>query len=176
MFRLRRILYHSRIHPACPVPALSDQNIIDLHHNIREIPLTAVEVDADSRQFPEDWLFRWRWGKGKKQTAGSKKSRVKDEEKVKDEAEESGEDIKPAGKDFLSLVSISGPGKMYQQLMDCSRMESPRRLGSSRLVGERRQLWRSCRKCRKAWRSRQKSAKVGKEAEVKRERAATMAR
>ncbi|KAK8861728.1 hypothetical protein IAR55_002551 [Kwoniella newhampshirensis] len=93
------VLYQARIHPACPVPSLSEQNIEDLHHQLRAVPLTAVSVNADSKQFPEDWLFRWRWGKGVKQKKGSEKAK-----KVKvEEDEEGGEDIKPAGKKYLGL-------------------------------------------------------------------------
>jgi formamidopyrimidine-DNA glycosylase len=58
-------------------------------------------VNADSRQFPEDWLFRWRWSKGKKQAKGSKKKK----QLVKGSDEEGSEhELKPAGKDFLALV------------------------------------------------------------------------
>ena len=58
-------------------------------------------MNADSKQFPEDWLFRWRWSKGKKQAKGSKKKKL-----VKGSDEEASEDeLKPAGKDFLALVS-----------------------------------------------------------------------
>jgi formamidopyrimidine-DNA glycosylase len=97
-----RVLYQARIHPSCPTPALSDQNLKDLHHQLRAVPLKAVEVNADSHQFPEDWLFRWRWSKGKKQAKGSKKSKKVEEE------EGSADELKPAGKDFLALVSL-GP-------------------------------------------------------------------
>jgi hypothetical protein len=96
-----RVLYQARIHPSCPAPALSEQNLKDLHHQLHAVPTKAVEVNADSRQFPEDWLFRWRWSKGKKQAKGSKKKKViengSDEEASEDE-------LKPAGKDFLALV------------------------------------------------------------------------
>lgn len=95
-----RVLYQARIHPSCPAPALSEQNLIDLHHHLHAVPAKAVEVNADSHQFPENWLFRWRWSKGKKQAKGSKKSKKVEEE------EGNGDDLKPAGKDFLALVSI----------------------------------------------------------------------
>lgn len=95
-----RILYQARIHPSCPVPSLSDQNIIDLHHQIHLVPKTAVDVNADSKQFPEDWLFRWRWSKGKKDKASRGRGKAKG-----NEDEEDGEDVKPQGKEFLALVS-----------------------------------------------------------------------
>ncbi|KAK6905408.1 formamidopyrimidine-DNA glycosylase [Kwoniella mangroviensis CBS 8507] len=91
------VLYQARIHPSCPVNHLSPQNIKDLHYQIRAVPLKAVEVNAESRQFPEDWLFRWRWSKGKKQFKGKNKA-----EEIDEEGEEA-EEIKPAGKDYLAL-------------------------------------------------------------------------
>ncbi|WWC86026.1 uncharacterized protein L201_000897 [Kwoniella dendrophila CBS 6074] len=95
------VLYQARIHPSCPVNHLSAQNVKDLHHQLRAVTMKAVEVNADSRQFPEDWLFRWRWGKGKKQAKGKKKAEEAEQDHASDE--EAGEDIKPAGKDYLAL-------------------------------------------------------------------------
>ncbi|WWC66757.1 formamidopyrimidine-DNA glycosylase [Kwoniella pini CBS 10737] len=94
------VLYQARIHPSCPVNHLSSQNIKDLHHQLRAVPLKAVEVNADHRKFPEDWLFRWRWGKGKKQAKGKKKA---EDAELQRSDEEGGEDIKPKGKEFLAL-------------------------------------------------------------------------
>lgn len=106
-----RILYQARIHPACPVPNLSEQNVEDLHFQIRNIPLTAVGVNADSKHFPEDWLFRWRWGKGKKQTTQAKKAKEL-QEALEAAGSEDEEDIKPKGKSFLELVrSAVSPGR-----------------------------------------------------------------
>lgn len=97
-----RVLYQARIHPSCPIPALSEQNIKDLHHQLRAVPLTAISVNADSKLFPSDWLFRWRWSKGtthKKQMEKDKKTKGK---KVVDG--EGGEDVEPEDKEFLELV------------------------------------------------------------------------
>ncbi|ORX35329.1 Formamidopyrimidine-DNA glycosylase H2TH domain-domain-containing protein [Kockovaella imperatae] len=91
------ILYQARIHPACPVQELTEDQIGELHKQIRAVPEKAVEVNADSMRFPEDWLFRWRWDKGKKQPGGAK---VKNED-----GEFVGmlEQLKPKDKDFLAL-------------------------------------------------------------------------
>ncbi|OCF45132.1 formamidopyrimidine-DNA glycosylase [Kwoniella heveanensis CBS 569] len=101
------VLYQARIHPSCPVNHLSEQNIKDLHHQLRAVPLKAVEVNADSRKFPEDWLFRWRWGKGVKQKRGSDKENDRKKEQQQQlaasDGEEEEEDVKPKGKDFLAL-------------------------------------------------------------------------
>jgi formamidopyrimidine-DNA glycosylase len=111
-------LYQARIHPACPVPALSSDDLERLHHWIREIPLTAVKVNAMHGKFPDNWLFRWRWGKGKKQENRVKKAkedgRIVDkdsegesegEEEEEELADVKDEKVTPKSKDFMALVS-----------------------------------------------------------------------
>lgn len=93
------VLYHSRIHPSCPVPALTAQNIKDLHHQLRHVCQTAVDVNADSLKFPPDWLFRWRWSKGKKQANGTAKRK-----RQLESGDEAAEEVKPKGMSFLPLV------------------------------------------------------------------------
>lgn len=88
------VLYQARIHPQHPVPDLEEQQIIALHRLLREVPLKACEVNADSSQFPVNWLFRWRWGKG-----GKKKKKVA----VKSTA--AGVKVETAS--FLALVGVS---------------------------------------------------------------------
>jgi formamidopyrimidine-DNA glycosylase len=112
-----RILYQSRLHPATPIPSLTEENLQTLHHWIRKVPEVAVGVNADSKFFPEDWLFRWRWGKGKKHDAMAKKAKaglkgswdppVEVKKEGGGDDENGGEDITPQGKDFLALVSPS---------------------------------------------------------------------
>ncbi|KAK4688527.1 formamidopyrimidine-DNA glycosylase, partial [Tremellales sp. Uapishka_1] len=87
------ILYQARIHPACPVNLLTEKQIVDLHFQIRDVPLTAVKVNAAHQKFPEGWLFRWRWGKGKKHERGKGKAKL--------ESEDDGEDLKPKGKKYM---------------------------------------------------------------------------
>lgn len=60
------ILYHSKIHPEQYSNTLTDGQIRQLHTSIDYVCTTSVEVLADSEQFPEDWLFKHRWSKGKK--------------------------------------------------------------------------------------------------------------
>ncbi|KAM6498351.1 AtMMH-1 [Amanita muscaria] len=62
------ILYHARIHPEQRCNTLTDDQLNALHNHITDVCSTAVAVNADSQQFPENWLFRYRWGKGKKKT------------------------------------------------------------------------------------------------------------
>ena len=60
------IMYNAKMHPEQYANTLSDEQIEQLHKSIHYICGTAVELLADSEQFPEDWLFKHRWGKGKK--------------------------------------------------------------------------------------------------------------
>ncbi|KAJ4499298.1 AtMMH-1 [Lentinula lateritia] len=63
------ILYHSRIHPEQRCNTLTTTQIGNLHQFTKFVCETAVSVDADATKFPEDWLFKHRWGKGKKTKA-----------------------------------------------------------------------------------------------------------
>lgn len=60
------ILYQARLHPSHPSNLLTLEEITTLHHHIRDVTVTAVNVDADAKLFPSHWLFFSRWGKGKK--------------------------------------------------------------------------------------------------------------
>ncbi|KAF8213641.1 Formamidopyrimidine-DNA glycosylase H2TH domain-containing protein [Mycena galopus ATCC 62051] len=60
------ILYNARVHPEQRCNSLADEQLIALHHQTSNVCETAVSVDADDSQFPENWLFKHRWGKGKK--------------------------------------------------------------------------------------------------------------
>ncbi|KAJ7356814.1 AtMMH-1 [Mycena albidolilacea] len=60
------ILYNARVHPEQRSNTLTDEQLIALHDQTSNVCETAVSVDADDSKFPEDWLFKHRWGKGKK--------------------------------------------------------------------------------------------------------------
>lgn len=60
------IMYDAKMHPEQYANTLSDPQIEQLHKSIHYICGTAVELLADSEQFPESWLFKHRWSKGKK--------------------------------------------------------------------------------------------------------------
>ncbi|KIW91108.1 formamidopyrimidine-DNA glycosylase [Cladophialophora bantiana CBS 173.52] len=60
------IMYNAKIHPEQYANTLNDEQIEQLHKSIHYICSTSVELLADSEKFPDDWLFRHRWGKGKK--------------------------------------------------------------------------------------------------------------
>ncbi|KAJ8521791.1 hypothetical protein ONZ45_g1561 [Pleurotus djamor] len=40
--------------------------ITSIHHNVADVCQQAVAVNADDTKFPENWLMKHRWGKGKK--------------------------------------------------------------------------------------------------------------
>ncbi|KAL4865674.1 hypothetical protein BDV12DRAFT_146005 [Aspergillus spectabilis] len=60
------ILYHAKIHPEQYSNTLTDDQVKELHSAIHYVCSTSVEVLADSDKFPEHWLFKHRWSKGKK--------------------------------------------------------------------------------------------------------------
>ncbi|KAK4058818.1 hypothetical protein OIO90_000264 [Microbotryomycetes sp. JL221] len=60
------ILYHSRLHPAHPSSALTADELSTLHHNIHYVTTTAVTANAEASAFPSHWLFKKRWGKGRR--------------------------------------------------------------------------------------------------------------
>ncbi|TFK30701.1 AtMMH-1 [Coprinopsis marcescibilis] len=62
------VLYHARIHPEQRCNTLSSDQIKQLHKNLVYVCQTAVDLNADDKRFPENWLFRHRWGKGKKKS------------------------------------------------------------------------------------------------------------
>lgn len=60
------ILYQARIHPEQYSYTFSSAQISALHKAMMDVCGTAVAVLSDSSQFPETWLMRYRWDKGKK--------------------------------------------------------------------------------------------------------------
>ncbi|KAL8649463.1 MAG: hypothetical protein Q9210_004385, partial [Variospora velana] len=60
------LLYDARIHPEQYSDTLTPAQMAQLHRSIMYVCSTAVELRAESDRFPETWLFKYRWGKGKK--------------------------------------------------------------------------------------------------------------
>ena len=63
------VLYQARIHPASRACSLSPEQARALYDAIRFVTSFACSVNADSSRFPKEWLFHYRWGKGKNGTA-----------------------------------------------------------------------------------------------------------
>ncbi|KAJ2865351.1 hypothetical protein GGH94_002304 [Coemansia aciculifera] len=59
------VLYQSRIHPQQLACTLNELQTTALLQQLKAICNKAVEVNAESKLFPEDWLFHYRWSKGK---------------------------------------------------------------------------------------------------------------
>ena len=62
-------MFQARIHPEVPAKALGPQRAAALLAALTGVCATAVAADADSAQFPPDWLFHRRWGKKPGKTA-----------------------------------------------------------------------------------------------------------
>ena len=60
------LLYDARIHPEQYSNTLSEVQVKRLHTSMMYVCGFAVEHLADSTKFPQEWLFKHRWGKGKK--------------------------------------------------------------------------------------------------------------
>ena len=60
------LLYHARIHPEQYCNTLNEAQVRQLHESLHYVCGLACELLADSNRFPEEWLFKHRWGKGKK--------------------------------------------------------------------------------------------------------------
>jgi len=65
------VLYQARLHPEQYSDDFDDGQIRTLHQSIRNVTQTAVDLLGDSDQFPENWLFNYRWGKGGKGTTSA---------------------------------------------------------------------------------------------------------
>eukprot|EP01135_Chromosphaera_perkinsii_P011889 Nk52_evm6s2531 gene=Nk52_evmTU6s2531 len=60
------VLYQSRIHPETNTGELTSSMIEAIHFNLKNVVDVAVKSNAASDLFPKDWLFHYRWNKGKK--------------------------------------------------------------------------------------------------------------
>jgi formamidopyrimidine-DNA glycosylase len=65
------VLYNAKIHPEQYANTLKDDQIDQLHRAIHYVCGTSVELLGDSDKFPEDWLFKHRWQKGKKNASNT---------------------------------------------------------------------------------------------------------
>lgn len=61
-----QVLYQARIHPEQYCNTFDDKQTKELHDALVYVCTTAVETLADSKQFPDDWIMKYRWDKGKK--------------------------------------------------------------------------------------------------------------
>ncbi|KAL9715987.1 hypothetical protein Ac2012v2_000431 [Leucoagaricus gongylophorus] len=59
------VLYHAGIHPEQRCNTLNEEQLQLLHEKIKYVCETAISFNADDSKFPDNWLFRHRWGKGR---------------------------------------------------------------------------------------------------------------
>lgn len=67
------VLYQARIHPMQPASALSKESCKSLHKCIKEVIGKALEVGAESSQYPDNWIFHSREKKPGKAFVDGKK-------------------------------------------------------------------------------------------------------
>jgi formamidopyrimidine-DNA glycosylase len=60
------ILYQAKIHPAQYTNTLTQDELVELYNKLKFVCETAVNAEADESKFPQDWLMKYRWNKGKK--------------------------------------------------------------------------------------------------------------
>jgi len=60
------ILHHACIHPEQYCNTLTDEQCKQLHESLTFVCKTACDLLGDSDQYPSDWIFKYRWSKGKK--------------------------------------------------------------------------------------------------------------
>jgi DNA-formamidopyrimidine glycosylase len=60
------ILFDAKIHPEQTSNSLSDAQLTQLHKSVLSVCSIAVDTLAESSKFPETWLMKHRWNKGKK--------------------------------------------------------------------------------------------------------------
>lgn len=60
------VMYHAKLHPEQYCDDFNDKQIKQLYNSIRYVCQTAVDKLGDADEFPGDWLFKHRWGKGTK--------------------------------------------------------------------------------------------------------------
>ncbi|CAK4031555.1 related to formamidopyrimidine-DNA glycosylase [Lecanosticta acicola] len=60
------VLYQAKIHPEQYSNTFAQEEVKRLHDALIDVCTTACETLADSTKFPEKWLMKYRWGKGKK--------------------------------------------------------------------------------------------------------------
>ncbi|CAI2165557.1 15356_t:CDS:10 [Funneliformis geosporum] len=63
------VLFQSHVHPSQYTHTLIKEQINALHENLVYVCKTAVDVNAESRLFPDNWLFHYRWSKRAKNGA-----------------------------------------------------------------------------------------------------------
>mmetsp|Transcript_132434 Transcript_132434/g.247685 ORF Transcript_132434/g.247685 Transcript_132434/m.247685 type:complete len:336 (-) Transcript_132434:45-1052(-) len=75
------MLFHAKIHPATLSCDLNAAQVKKVHAALLGVCKKACAVLADYRRFPNTWLFRYRWGKGKSAADMAERNGDKDAKK-----------------------------------------------------------------------------------------------
>jgi len=59
------VLYQSGVHPSTSAAAIPHEKARELGAVIERVVATACELTVANKDFPKEWLFHYRWGKGK---------------------------------------------------------------------------------------------------------------
>lgn len=59
------MLYHAAVHPSTSACDLSETQVKAIYSALLQVCKKACAVSADNRRFPKNWLFHYRWGKGR---------------------------------------------------------------------------------------------------------------
>ncbi|MBZ0114755.1 MAG: hypothetical protein K8J08_19995 [Thermoanaerobaculia bacterium] len=65
------VLFQAEIDPRRGVPDLSGAEVESLRRALRRVVEVAVDVDAEKKRFPSEWLFHRRWGRQKDVTTAA---------------------------------------------------------------------------------------------------------
>ncbi|KAG1769645.1 hypothetical protein EDD22DRAFT_770939, partial [Suillus occidentalis] len=60
------ILYQAKVHPEQRCNTLQQTQVEALHREVADVCRIAVDANADDDKYPSHWIFKHRWGKGKK--------------------------------------------------------------------------------------------------------------
>lgn len=62
-------MFQAKLHPEQYSNTFSDEQVKRLYDAMMYVCDTAVQANGDSDSFPQDWLMKHRWGKGKKEAS-----------------------------------------------------------------------------------------------------------
>ena len=63
------VLYQAGINPATPCHSINNAGVKRLANSITHVLTTAIDCNRNRKHLPLDWLFHYRWGKGKGQNS-----------------------------------------------------------------------------------------------------------
>lgn len=71
------ILWNSKIHPNTKANSLTKEQIAELHRALLYVTKVAVDVEAEKKRFPDDWLMIHRLGRSQQLPTGERIESIK---------------------------------------------------------------------------------------------------